>query len=77
MFFLEGLILSPLLPSACVPGRYTTESDIWSFGILLWETFSRGTTPYATMTNQTTREEIEQGNILHVLKYTAAQHSYP
>ncbi|MGH0137080.1 UNVERIFIED_CONTAM: hypothetical protein FKN15_007663, partial [Acipenser sinensis] len=48
-------------PEALNYGRYTTESDIWSFGILLWETFSRGTTPYATMTNQTTREEIEQG----------------
>ncbi|KAK1158095.1 tyrosine-protein kinase Fes/Fps [Acipenser oxyrinchus oxyrinchus] len=48
-------------PEALNYGRYTTESDIWSFGILLWETFSRGTTPYATMTNQATREEIEQG----------------
>lgn len=48
-------------PEALNYGRYTTESDVWSFGILLWETFSFGTTPYTSMTNQQTREEVEKG----------------
>ncbi|XP_030620967.1 tyrosine-protein kinase Fes/Fps [Chanos chanos] len=48
-------------PEALNYGRYTSESDVWSFGVLLWEIFSRGTTPYATMTNQQTRDEIERG----------------
>lgn len=46
---------------ATSPGRYSSESDVWSFGILLWEAFSLGAVPYANLTNQQTREAIEQG----------------
>lgn len=48
-------------PEALNYGRYTTESDVWSFGVLLWEAFSMGMTPYTTMTNQQTRDEVERG----------------
>lgn len=30
-------------------GRYTTNSDVWSFGITVWEIFSYGQTPYADL----------------------------
>lgn len=43
------------------PGRYSSESDVWSFGILLWEAFSLGAVPYANLSNQQTREAVEQG----------------
>nr|XP_046241599.1 tyrosine-protein kinase Fes/Fps [Scatophagus argus] len=48
-------------PEALNYGRYTSESDVWSFGVLLWEAFSMGMTPYASMTNQQTRDEVEKG----------------
>ncbi|XP_029430692.1 tyrosine-protein kinase Fes/Fps [Rhinatrema bivittatum] len=51
-------------PEALNYGRYSSESDIWSFGILLWEAFTLGSTPYATLNNQQTREAIEQGQRL-------------
>nr|DBA23373.1 TPA: hypothetical protein GDO54_014290 [Pyxicephalus adspersus] len=41
--------------------RYSSESDVWSFGILLWETFSLGVCPYPGMTNQQAREQVEKG----------------
>lgn len=46
---------------AVSPGRYSSESDVWSFGILLWEAFSLGAVPYANLSNQQTREAVEQG----------------
>ncbi|KAM8893773.1 tyrosine-protein kinase Fes/Fps isoform 2-T2 [Spinachia spinachia] len=48
-------------PEALNYGRFTTESDVWSFGVLLWETFSMGMTPYMSMTNQQTRDSVEKG----------------
>ncbi|KAM4036789.1 tyrosine-protein kinase Fes/Fps isoform 2-T3 [Anomaloglossus baeobatrachus] len=48
-------------PEALNYGRYSSETDIWSFGILLWEAFSLGAVPYTAMSNQQTREAIEQG----------------
>ncbi|XP_048187500.1 tyrosine-protein kinase Fer isoform X1 [Perognathus longimembris pacificus] len=48
-------------PEALNYGRYSFESDVWSFGILLWETFSLGVCPYPGMTNQQAREQVERG----------------
>ncbi|XP_076613716.1 tyrosine-protein kinase Fer isoform X2 [Chaetodon auriga] len=48
-------------PEALNYGRYSSESDVWSYGILLWETFSLGICPYPGMTNQQAREQVEKG----------------
>ncbi|XP_023653103.1 tyrosine-protein kinase Fer isoform X1 [Paramormyrops kingsleyae] len=48
-------------PEALNYGRYSSESDVWSYGILLWETFSLGVCPYPGMTNQQAREQVEKG----------------
>lgn len=60
----SGLGYIVLLPYASLMtflGRYSSESDVWSFGILLWEAFSLGAVPYANLSNQQTREAVEQG----------------
>lgn len=48
-------------PEALNLGRYTTACDVWSFGILLWETFSLGSTPYPGLSNNEAREQVEGG----------------
>ncbi|XP_048224793.1 tyrosine-protein kinase Fes/Fps [Perognathus longimembris pacificus] len=51
-------------PEALNYGRYSSESDVWSFGILLWEAFSLGVSPYPNLSNQQTREFVEKGGRL-------------
>uniref|UniRef100_A0A452TUW1 Tyrosine-protein kinase n=1 Tax=Ursus maritimus TaxID=29073 RepID=A0A452TUW1_URSMA len=51
-------------PEALNYGRYSSESDVWSFGILLWETFSLGASPYPNLSNQQTREFVEKASWL-------------
>lgn len=48
-------------PEALNYGRYTTQCDVWSYGILMWEIFSNGLTPYPGWTNAIARESVEQG----------------
>lgn len=50
-------------PEALNFGKYTTLCDVWSYGVLIWEIFSKGGTPYAGMSNSKARERIDEGNI--------------
>uniref|UniRef100_A0A1I8Q228 Tyrosine-protein kinase n=1 Tax=Stomoxys calcitrans TaxID=35570 RepID=A0A1I8Q228_STOCA len=48
-------------PEALNFGKYTSLCDVWSYGILMWEIFSKGDTPYSGMTNSKAREKIDGG----------------
>ena len=39
-------------PESIVSGNFTTMSDIWAFGVLLWELFTYGDLPYTQMDNE-------------------------
>uniref|UniRef100_A0A4W4GSA6 Protein kinase domain-containing protein n=1 Tax=Electrophorus electricus TaxID=8005 RepID=A0A4W4GSA6_ELEEL len=41
---------------------YTTKSDVWSFGVTMWEIMSRGKTPYPGIPNHELLELLEGGH---------------
>nr|XP_054761107.1 tyrosine-protein kinase receptor Tie-1-like [Lytechinus pictus] len=48
-------------PETMATGDQTTEGDIWSFGILLWEIVTLGARPYPNMTFGTVQTEVAKG----------------
>eukprot|EP00055_Hartaetosiga_balthica_P004357 m.11274 g.11274 ORF g.11274 m.11274 type:complete len:636 (+) comp3811_c0_seq1:102-2009(+) len=46
-------------------GRFSSKSDVWSFGILLWEIWSIGIQPYPDKTNAQTVEFLDKGGRLN------------
>ncbi|XP_053152118.1 ephrin type-A receptor 1 isoform X2 [Hemicordylus capensis] len=48
-------------PEAIAHRIFTSASDVWSFGIVMWEVLSYGDKPYGEMTNQEVMKSIEDG----------------
>uniref|UniRef100_A0A3P8TKW2 receptor protein-tyrosine kinase n=1 Tax=Amphiprion percula TaxID=161767 RepID=A0A3P8TKW2_AMPPE len=48
-------------PEAITYRKFTTASDVWSYGIVMWEVVSYGERPYWDMNNQDVIKAIEEG----------------
>ncbi|XP_033728267.1 BDNF/NT-3 growth factors receptor-like isoform X2 [Pecten maximus] len=51
-------------PESVKYGRFTTESDIWAFGVVLWEIFSYGRQPYYGHSNEEVVRFLDEGILL-------------
>lgn len=45
--------------------KYTVESDVWAFGVCLWEIFSFALQPYYGMTHEEVVKFIKDGNVMN------------
>uniref|UniRef100_A0A1A7YBT9 receptor protein-tyrosine kinase n=1 Tax=Iconisemion striatum TaxID=60296 RepID=A0A1A7YBT9_9TELE len=48
-------------PEAIAYRKFTTASDVWSYGIVMWEVISYGERPYWEMSNQDVIKAIDEG----------------
>ncbi|CAD5111907.1 DgyrCDS1169 [Dimorphilus gyrociliatus] len=50
-----------MAPESLYDGLYSVKSDVWSFGVLLWEIITLGATPYPGMSGSTVMIKVKEG----------------
>jgi serine/threonine protein kinase len=55
-----------LSPESLLDGIFTTRSDVWSFGVVLYEIVTLGNQPYIGMDNQQVISYIKSGGLLEM-----------
>uniref|UniRef100_A0A672MB47 Tyrosine-protein kinase n=1 Tax=Sinocyclocheilus grahami TaxID=75366 RepID=A0A672MB47_SINGR len=55
--------------------KFSNKSDVWSFGVLMWEVFSEGKTPFENCSNLEVVEKVTQGGRLY-RPHRASAHIY-
>lgn len=44
--------------------RFSSKSDVWAYGVLMWEVFTCGKMPYGRLKNTEVVERVQRGVIL-------------
>merc|ERR1711923_633697 len=53
-----------MAPEALYDNVYTTKTDVWSFGVLMWEIVTLGSTPYPGMSGSEVMKKVREGQRL-------------
>lgn len=64
-----ALPIRSMAPEAIEFQEFTSKSDVWSFGVLLWELFTRGALPYPAVSNSEVRSVLNSGQRLEQPKF--------
>ena len=48
---------------------FTEKSDVWSYGVCLWEMLTLGSTPYSTVENNELEAYLESGKRLRISSF--------
>jgi len=51
-------------PESLLQSKFTIESDVWAFGVVLWEIFTFGMQPYYGMTHEEVIKYVKEGHTL-------------
>ncbi|CAG5123718.1 unnamed protein product, partial [Candidula unifasciata] len=51
-------------PESLFYNQFTEKSDVWSYGVLLWELITLGSTPYPGLDANTVLEKIRERDLL-------------
>ena len=50
-----------MAPESISDGRYTSQSDVWSYGIVLWEIATLAELPYQGLSNEEVLSHVKSG----------------
>ncbi|XP_052081048.1 hepatocyte growth factor receptor-like isoform X4 [Mytilus californianus] len=53
-----------MAPESLENGTYSTKSDVWSFGVVMWELMTRGSAPYCDVNNWDMHKYLHSGRRL-------------